>query len=106
MLVPSRFEPCGLTQLYAMRYGTPPIVRRTGGLADTVADARDAVGTGFLFDAIDPDAFLGAATRAALLRRDPARWEAVVRAGMSADFSWSRAAERYADLYRDIARPA
>jgi len=106
MLVPSRFEPCGLTQLYAMRYGTPPIVRRTGGLADTVADAREAVGTGFLFDAVDPDAFLGAATRAALLRRDRPRWEAVVRAGMSADFSWSRAAARYADLYREIARPA
>lgn len=106
MLVPSRFEPCGLTQLYAMRYGTPPIVRRTGGLADTVTDAREATGTGFLFEAIDPDALLGAATRAALLRRDPSRWEALVRAAMSTDFSWSRAADRYAALYREIARPA
>src|SRR5690606_26105050 len=105
MLVPSRFEPCGLTQLYAMRYGTLPIVRRTGGLADTVRDVREANGTGFLFDAVDADALVGAAARALLLRRDAARWRGAVRTAMAADFGWSRAAERYAALYRDIAAP-
>lgn len=103
ILVPSRFEPCGLTQLYAMRYGTLPIVRRTGGLADTVTDAGEGgAGTGFVFDAVDGDAFLGAATRAVLRHRDADRWTATMLSAMAADFSWSRAADRYAALYREI----
>lgn len=105
LLVPSRFEPCGLSQLYAMRYGTLPIVRRTGGLADTVHDPRTTggnAGTGFVFDSVDPDALIGAVTRATLLRRDSAAWQAAMRRAMTADFGWGRAAAAYARLYRSL----
>ncbi|MFN4087901.1 MAG: glycogen synthase GlgA [Alphaproteobacteria bacterium] len=110
MLVPSRFEPCGLTQLYAMRYGTLPVVRRTGGLADTVDDlgGRDRVpagGTGFAFAAVEVDALLGAVARAVAARADAPRWAAARRRAMTADFGWPRAAAHYADLYRSL-RPS
>ncbi len=105
LLVPSRFEPCGLSQLYAMRYGTLPIVRRTGGLADTVQDPRtshDNAGTGFVFDSVDPDALTGAVARAALLRRDGPGWRAAMRRAMTTDFGWGRAAAAYARLYLSL----
>lgn len=98
-LIPSRYEPCGLTQMIAMRYGSVPVARRTGGLADTIADARRPDGTGFLFEAFDPDALAEALARAfaAFSRREG--WEALMRRGMSKDFSWSRSAAAYGALY-------
>jgi len=104
-LMPSRFEPCGLNQLYGMRYGTPPLVRRTGGLADSVRDAsgenlRLGRATGFLFDDATPQALLGAIERALAAYRNPGLWAALQRAGMARDASWARAAQEYLGLYR------
>ena len=102
LCVPSRFEPAGLSQLEAMRYGCIPIVRRTGGLADTVADFSAAVeeGTGFVFDEYDPWAFYGAVVRGAEAFRYPRVWEKLVKRAMSTDFSWKASAKRYVELYR------
>lgn len=97
ILVPSRFEPCGLTQLYGMRYGTLPLVRRVGGLADTVDEA-----TGFAFDAASADALVAAARHALLTLREPARWRALQQAAMARDHSWAAAAARYMALYRSM----
>lgn len=104
-LMPSRFEPSGLNQLYSMRYGTVPVVRRTGGLADSVIDATPEAlargeATGFVFDEYSPEAFWGAVQRALRAYRDPTTWRTLMRAGMAADFSWSRTAGRYVELYR------
>ncbi|HVL35709.1 MAG TPA: glycosyltransferase, partial [Burkholderiales bacterium] len=98
-LMPSRFEPCGLNQMYSQRYGTPPVVRATGGLRDTVIDGE----TGFAFDDAEPAALLEAARRVLAAYRDPGRWRALQRAGMARDFSWRAAARRYAALYRRVA---
>jgi starch synthase len=98
--VPSRFEPCGLTQMYGLRYGTVPIVRRVGGLGDTVADGR----TGIVFDAATPAAFEAAVRRAVALRQDTAAWVAMMRAGMAQDLSWSRPAHLYLALYAEARR--
>ena len=107
LLVPSRFEPCGLTQLYALRYGTLPLVRRTGGLADTVVDASDDAlragrATGFVFDEPTPAAFQRAIERATAAYAQPALWARLMRNAMAQDFSWSGAAQRYLELYRGI----
>ncbi len=107
VLVPSRFEPCGLTQLYALRYGTVPLVRRVGGLADTVVDATaaslaDGTATGFAFDEESPQALLSTIARAAALFREPAAWQRIVRRAMTRDFSWEAAARRYLALYREL----
>jgi starch synthase len=101
-LMPSRYEPCGLNQMYSQRYGTPPVARATGGLADTIQDGA----TGFLFERAEPAALLDAVRRAAALWREPPRWALVQRAAMGRDFSWAAAARRYADLYRQLATPA
>jgi starch synthase len=106
ILVPSRFEPCGLTQLYGLRYGTLPLVRRVGGLADTVVDAsadalREGRATGFVFDAAAPAALEHAADRLIALYRQPAAWRAVMRSAMAQDFSWDHAAAQYLALYRE-----
>lgn len=100
-LMPSRYEPCGLTQMYALRYGTVPVVRRTGGLADTVRefDAQQGTGTGFLFDDYEPEAFRAAIDRALAAWRGP-HWGTLMRNGMSVDFSWTASARRYMDVYR------
>jgi starch synthase len=108
ILVPSRFEPCGLTQLYALRYGALPIVRRTGGLADTVVDANavtlaDDSATGFAFDDSTPDGLLSAVQRAVELYGDKAIWRRVVRRAMTQDFSWAAAARQYLALYAELA---
>jgi starch synthase len=108
LLMPSRFEPCGLNQMYSQRYGTIPIVRRTGGLADTVVDATpaalaDGSATGICFDHADAGAIGWAIGRAMELRRQPAIWQALQRTGMRRDFGWSRTAMRYAELYRSLA---
>lgn len=104
-LMPSRFEPCGQGQMIAMRYGTPPIARRTGGLADTIVDLHEEPdrGTGFLFDGATPDALRLACERALAVLRDPdaTRWEGLVRRGMAVDWDWERAsAPAYAEMFR------
>ena len=105
-LMPSRFEPCGLTQMYAMRYGTLPIARRTGGLADKnrdISTSDPTAGTGFLFDASTPDSLLDAVLRAVRLRADETAWRLAQRRAMQQDFSWSRAAEAYRGIYGRLA---
>ncbi|MFO1142247.1 MAG: glycogen synthase GlgA [Amaricoccus sp.] len=107
ILIPSRFEPCGLTQLYGLRYGCVPIVARTGGLADTVIDANIAalnagVATGFQFTPVDAAPLAGAIRRATGLMRDAKAWAAIQRQGMKADVSWDRSAALYADLYASL----
>lgn len=102
--VPSRFEPCGLTQMYGLRYGTLPVVRRVGGLADTVTDvdplaAGADVQTGFVFDAATPAAFEAAVGRALALHRDRAAWQAVMLRGMAQQLSWAGPARDYLALY-------
>jgi starch synthase len=101
-LMPSRYEPCGLGQLIALRYGGAPVVRRTGGLADTVAEFDPArrTGTGFVFDPFTPDAMLAAVRRAASTFRQPTVWKALVKNAMAEDFSWDASAREYATLYR------
>jgi starch synthase len=101
-LMPSRFEPCGLSQMYSMRYGTVPVVRRTGGLADTVEQVADGHGTGFLFEDPTDDALCDAVSRAVATMRDSVRWRAIQRAGMTRDFSWTRSAAQYRDLYATL----
>jgi starch synthase len=107
ILVPSRFEPCGLTQLYGLRYGTLPVVRRVGGLADTVVDAtEDALqadrATGFSFDAATPAALDGALQRAIAAYRQPARWKQLMLRAMAQDYSWTGAAQQYMALYGEL----
>ena len=99
-LMPSRFEPCGLNQMYSQRYGTPPLARATGGLADTIVDGE----TGFLFERAEPGALLAAVRRAVETYRDARRWREMQRRGMARDFSWSIPARRYGDLYARCAR--
>jgi starch synthase len=105
-LMPSRFEPCGLNQMYSLRYGTLPVVRRTGGLADTVVDAdRDRLetgtATGFVFHEAEPEALYGCLQRALALYRKPDAWRRMMDTAMAQDFSWERSARNYLDLYRD-----
>ena len=107
-LMPSLYEPCGLNQMYSLRYGTVPVVRATGGLVDTVADCdptRDT-GTGFVFREYTAAAMLGALGRAVELHRNQAAWTRLIRRGMAIDFSWRASAERYADLYEKAALAA
>lgn len=101
-LMPSRFEPCGLGQMIALRYGTVPIVRRTGGLADTVEDVAvpSGAGTGFVFQRYAPGALLVALGRALEAYRHRSAWRQLQRRGMEQDFSWERSARRYEELYR------
>lgn len=111
ILIPSRFEPCGLTQLYGLRYGCIPVVARAGGLADTVIDANEAAvaagaATGIVFAPSDPSALAGAITRTVRLHGDKAAWQAMQRAGMRADFSWAHSARQYARLFRSLVQPA
>ena len=117
-LMPSRFEPCGLNQMYSLRYGTVPIVRRTGGLADTVVHASsgrlaDGTATGFLFDEPTAEALWGAVEQALVLFRErQEHWRAMAVAGMAQDFSWEHSAAQYEGLYgnaleqRRLAMPA
>jgi len=103
-LMPSRFEPCGLNQMYSLRYGTPPIVFKTGGLADTVVDTNeatleDASATGFVFDTPDVASFLDAIQRALALYRQPTQWRRLQQTGMRQSFDWSKSADHYLALY-------
>jgi starch synthase len=107
-LMPSRYEPCGLNQMYSMLYGTPPVVRRTGGLADSVVDAMpsslaNGTATGFVFDAPEGPELLACVLRALRLFRDRKAWSRLQRNGMRRDFSWKTSAQHYRDLYRLLA---
>ncbi|MGH7581767.1 MAG: glycogen synthase [Gemmatimonadales bacterium] len=95
-MMPSQYEPCGLTQMRAQRYGTIPVARRVGGLADTIDDGE----TGFLFDAFDDRALAGGVWRALTEQQSPRAWREMQRAAMARDFGWARVAERYLDIYR------
>jgi len=104
-LMPSRFEPCGLAQMYAMAYGTPPVARRTGGLADTIIDGdeaavRNGAATGFLFDGQSSASLMNAIRRALALYREKDAWLTLQLTGMSRDFGWKKAAKAYAEVYR------
>ena len=103
ILVPSRFEPCGLTQMYGLRYGTVPIVRQVGGLADTVFehDAPGRPANGFVFEAATTEALLAAVARARA-SLGTARWRTLMRTGMSGDYSWAAPAARYRGLYDEL----
>jgi starch synthase len=107
-LMPSRTEPCGLTQMYSLRYGTVPIVRATGGLVDTVEDYDPALddGTGFRFGPATPAALVDAIDRALAVKQDGPRWRRLVRRGMARDFGWERSAAQYVELYERARRLA
>jgi starch synthase len=110
-LVPSRFEPCGLTQMYALAYGSLPLVHRVGGLADTVVDVAlenlaDGTATGFVFERFDATAYGAALRRAFALHGRRPEWRRVQRTAMSQRFDWSAAAARYVALYRSLLHPA
>ncbi len=104
--MPSRYEPCGLGQLIAMRYGTLPVVHETGGLADTVTDIDGDTenGNGFSFAEYTSDALIDAVKRAVKVyrARNDSRWEAAVLRAMRGDYSWDNAADKYLDLYERI----
>lgn len=107
IIIPSRFEPCGLTQLYGLRYGTLPIVARTGGLADTVIDANEAaladgVATGFVFAPVEGRALAAAIDRACQIYEQPTLWRTMQERAMTREFSWRVPAQRYLELYRRL----
>lgn len=107
ILVPSRFEPCGLTQLYGLKYGTLPLVRKVGGLADSVTDVSlenlaDETATGFVFDRFDVPSFNAAIRRAFTLYRDQKQWHKVERRAMLQNFSWDLAAQKFMALYQQV----
>ena len=108
-LMPSRFEPCGLNQMYSQRYGTPPVVHATGGLTDTVVDcnasslAQDTA-SGFVLGSIDAPALLAAARRSVATYHDKKIWHALQRNGMNKDFSWGKSAAAYRDIYARLMR--
>ncbi|WP_193227598.1 glycogen synthase GlgA [Aureimonas psammosilenae] len=107
IIIPSRFEPCGLTQLCGLRYGCVPVVSRVGGLADTVINANHAavqsnVATGTIFAPVTAKSLHDAVVRTRNLFNEPALWQAMQKRGMATDVSWSVSAARYADLYRDL----
>ncbi|WP_102960014.1 glycogen synthase GlgA [Mangrovicella endophytica] len=109
LIIPSRFEPCGLTQLYGLRYGCIPIVSRVGGLADTVIDANFAastagVATGIIFSPVDEENLIAALKRAKGLYDEGAPWQKMQARAMNTDVSWSASAALYADLYRELTK--
>ncbi len=108
LAAPARFEPCGLTQMYAMRFGTIPVVRRVGGLADTVNGYAEQGSlsecTGFAFEEPTAPDLVDAIGRACALYREPTAWRAMQARGMRQDFRWRRSAVRYLDLYAGLVR--
>jgi starch synthase len=103
-LIPSRYEPCGLTQMYALKYGTVPVVRATGGLDDTIVpyDDKTKKGNGFKFSTYETAAFLGAIRKALDLYTDSDAWKNLMTRNMREDFSWDRSARSYLELYRSV----
>ncbi len=106
-LMPSRYEPCGLNQMYSLRYGTVPIVRRTGGLADSVEhyDAPSGQGTGIVFNDFNSEGLEWALNMALDLYAEPAQWTRMVRNGMARDFSWEKQGAKYMEIYRRLSGP-
>jgi starch synthase len=102
-LMPSRYEPCGLNQIYSLKYGTPPVVRATGGLDDTIEDFDGKTGTGFKFSDCSAEALLDALQRAIEVYRQPRVWRQIIKNGMSKDFSWGQSARQYAAIYEHLA---
>ena len=103
LLMPSQFEPCGLNQLYALAYGTIPVVHKTGGLADSITDfnPKKGTGNGFVFTQYNPEGMIEALQRAIALYRDEERWEALQQSVMAEDHSWKASAEEYVEkMYR------
>ncbi len=108
-LMPSRFEPCGMNQMYSQRYGTPPVVHATGGLIDTVVDCSEATlasgaASGFIFGKMDADGLMDAVRRAVAAYYDKNTWQKLQLNGMSRDFSWGRSAAAYRDIYAQLMR--
>ncbi len=105
-LMPSRYEPCGLTQMYALKYGTAPIVRATGGLKDTITDFNptNCVGNGFTFTDYNPDALVATVERAAAVFRQPGQWVRLMSNCFKAEFSWARAADEYIKWFEGLVR--
>jgi starch synthase len=103
-VMPSLYEPCGLNQMYSLRYGTVPIVRKTGGLADSVVpyDPATGAGTGIVFDRFDAEALEWALNTALDLYAQPAHWSRLVKNGMAQDFSWERAGAQYVEVYERL----
>ncbi len=105
-LMPSRYEPCGLNQIYSLKYGTVPVVRATGGLDDTIEEwnAEIGDGTGFKFGGFDPEALLGAIDRAMEAFQDKEGWTQLMRNGMARHYGWGGPAKEYAEVYAEVAR--
>ena len=105
-VMPSRYEPCGLNQIYSLRYGTVPVVRATGGLDDTIEEYSPVTGegTGFKFSDYSGSAFLGCVQRALGVFANPEKWKKLMQNGMKKDFSWENSARQYADLYAELAK--
>ena len=103
-LMPSKYEPCGLNQMYSLNYGTIPVVRETGGLADTVKmfNEKSKEGTGFVFTKYNPNEFFSEIKRALKIYKDKDTWNKIVKSGMKEDFSWHSSAKKYIDLYKTI----
>ena len=102
-LMPSRYEPCGLNQLYSLKYGTIPIVRTTGGLADTIEPYAPGSGTGFRFEEYTGPAMMTAIEAALEVYHDAAAWKGLMQRAMKQDFSWDHAASEYLELYSSTA---
>jgi starch synthase len=106
-LMPSRFEPCGLNQMYSQAYGTPPLVNPTGGLADSVTDSGESgVGTGFVMRCADAQGFNDALRRAQAAYADPPRWRRIQVQGMAREFGWDKSAAQYVEVYLQAATRA
>jgi starch synthase len=105
-LMPSRYEPCGLNQIYSLKYGTVPVVRATGGLDDTIEnwDPMMGTGTGFKFAGLSPDELLAAIDRALKAFPDKNGWRRLMRNGMEQNYGWERPAREYAAVYEEVAR--
>ena len=105
-LMPSLYEPCGLNQMFSLKYGTIPIVRAIGGLKDTVIDydAEPSKGTGFVFDRYEPDALWESIERALRVFTENRSWTALIHRAMRMDFSWDRSAQAYSNLYEQLLR--
>ncbi|MEJ2493684.1 MAG: glycosyltransferase, partial [Ignavibacteriaceae bacterium] len=103
-LMPSRYEPCGLNQMYSLKYGTVPVVRKTGGLADTVVkfNEKTGEGDGFMFDKYDSKEFLKEVKRAVKVFKNKEAWIKIMKTGIKSDFSWNSSAKKYIDLYKTI----
>jgi len=101
-LMPSRYEPCGLNQIYSLKYGTVPIVRATGGLDDTIEPFDGKSGTGFKFQDYTPKALLATIKRALEVYGSPKRWQHLMQNGMKKDYSWASSAQAYARIYQDL----